>query len=138
MKKSLGIEKKRLNMIPFLIVMAVIPWSIVLTVTYLLYRRVKPQLRLLWATVRMAWVAQRAAQATPKVDPDFPKIQEWSRQMHADNCRYQHDPVVLSCSEAMRIEDPIREKREELAKAQENAGFKLIDADHVIKKVGNA
>jgi len=94
-------------MIIFLIVMAAIPWSIIFAVTYLLYRRVKPQLQLLWATAKMAWAAQRAAQAIPKVDPDFPSIQVWA-------------------------------KEQELKKAQDSAGFKLVDADHVMKTTGKA
>ncbi len=72
MKKRAGTKKKHgHNMIPFLIVMAVIPWAIILMVTYLLYRRVKPQLRLLWANAKAVWAAQHAAQAAPTYHKQF-------------------------------------------------------------------
>lgn len=100
-------------MITFLIVMAVIPWGFIFMATYLLYRRVKPQLQLLWATAKMAWAAQRAAQAihVPQVD-----CAELNAQADANFAR-------------------LRQQLEDHKKEQ---GFSLIDSDYVSKKIGNA
>ena len=123
MKKRAGTKKKHgHNMIPFLNVMAVIPWAIILMVTYLLYRRVKPQLRLLWANAKAVWAAQHAAQAAPK---------NQQRKHFAGPCS--------PCTDCYTVEEEdIIRKKEELLKAQNNAGFKLRDADYVVKTPGKA